>query len=207
MFYFHPILGEMIPILTSIFFQMGWNHQLLVVYLVYPPWPLPRVGGWFTDSLQGGGPVFDSRGYITGVAFCKAPKRATQHGWWPENLDFFWGGEDSNMAMWDDSVENVHVFFRIFGKSDFFGQTCNPCNPESPPNSLVDRMSAIVRTTLATLGSKGGCVWTLSEIKLRPTPFCPTRNIQHSVVVSNIFIFTAILGEMMQFDQHLSQMG
>lgn len=33
-------------------------------------------------NAQGGGPVFDSRGYITGVAFCKEPPVTSRwHGW------------------------------------------------------------------------------------------------------------------------------
>ena len=140
--------------------------------------------GWLetADSLQGGGPVFDSRGYITGVAFCKASKKSNwQHGHVTlKTSDFFGGGKDSNMAMLRRFGWKCPCFFSEFSEHLIFvGQTCNPCNPDSPPNLLVDRMSAIVRTTSATLGSKGGCVWTLLEIKLRPTPLWPARNIQH----------------------------
>ena len=40
MFYFHPYLGK-IPILTNIF-QMGWNHQLVIVFWVQRPWKVSR---------------------------------------------------------------------------------------------------------------------------------------------------------------------
>ena len=74
MFYFHPYLGKMIPILTNIF-QFCWNHQLLVVLFVYisspvaltaslpmssigfgwSPWNLlPFLGGWFSDVRYSG---------------------------------------------------------------------------------------------------------------------------------------------------------
>ena len=31
LFYFHPLFGEDEPILTSIFFQFGWNNQLVII--------------------------------------------------------------------------------------------------------------------------------------------------------------------------------
>ena len=40
-FYFHPYLGK-IPILTNIF-QMGWNHQLVMHWIVFFQQKLPEI--------------------------------------------------------------------------------------------------------------------------------------------------------------------
>ena len=134
-FYFHPYLGK-IPILTNIF-QMGWNHQLVSLYIFIYKFIQDKTICRYTSTFQkGANSAFKKHVELTPCTTQTGRSRCRK--WYLENYTHRFVAGPYPLLLWVVRTQSIK-----FGTQIIF-QLPPPWNWESSWKSMVGRLNFLL---------------------------------------------------------------